>query len=56
MAKCGALRKLCIKGCPVSNAGIAALASGCPNLVKLKVRKCRRVNGEVVEWLRYMVL
>ncbi|KAG5028832.1 hypothetical protein AAZX31_05G090800 [Glycine max] len=52
VAKCGALRKLCIKGCPVSNAGIAALASGCPNLVKLKVRKCRRVNGEVVEWLR----
>ncbi|KAG4930685.1 hypothetical protein GLYMA_17G167800v4 [Glycine max] len=52
VAKCGALRKLCIKGCPVSNAGIAAFASGCPNLVKLKVRKCRRVNGEVVEWLR----
>ncbi|KAK7386407.1 hypothetical protein VNO78_26619 [Psophocarpus tetragonolobus] len=51
-AKCGALRKLCIKGCPVSNAGIAAFASGCPNLVKLKVRKCRRVTGEVVEWLR----
>ncbi|TKY55675.1 F-box protein SKIP2 [Spatholobus suberectus] len=51
-AKCGALRKMCIKGCPVSNAGIAAFASGCPNLVKLKVRKCRRVTGEVVEWLR----
>ncbi|KAL2333502.1 hypothetical protein Fmac_014715 [Flemingia macrophylla] len=51
-AKCGALKKLCIKGCPVSNAGIAAFASGCPNLVKLKVRKCIRVNGEVVEWLR----
>ena len=51
-AKCVALKKLCIKGCPVSNAGIAAFASGCPNLVKLKVRKCRKVSGEVVEWLR----
>ncbi|KAK7331018.1 hypothetical protein VNO77_25227 [Canavalia gladiata] len=50
-AKCAALKKLCIKGCPVSNAGIAAFASGCPNLVKLKVRKCRKVTGEVVEWL-----
>lgn len=51
-AKCVALKKLCIKGCPVSNVGIAAFASGCPNLVKLKVRKCRKVTGEVVEWLR----
>ncbi|XP_061340001.1 F-box protein SKIP2-like [Gastrolobium bilobum] len=51
-AKCVALKKLCIKGCPVSNVGIAAFASGCPNLVKLKVRKCRNVTGEVVEWLR----
>lgn len=51
-AKCGALKKMCIKGCPVSNAGIAAFASGCPNLVKLKVRKCRKVTGEIVEWLR----
>ncbi|CAL0327389.1 unnamed protein product [Lupinus luteus] len=47
-----ALKKLCIKGCPVSNSGIAAFGFGCPNLVKLKVRKCRKVNGEVVQWLR----
>ncbi|CAK8562465.1 unnamed protein product [Lathyrus sativus] len=51
-AKCIALKKLCIKGCPVSNIGIAAFASGCPNLVKLKVRKCVKVTGEVVGWLR----
>ncbi|KAF7809861.1 F-box protein SKIP2 [Senna tora] len=50
--KCVALKKLCIKGCSISNAGIEALASGCPNLVKIKVKKCRKVTGEVVEWLR----
>ncbi|CAI8609306.1 unnamed protein product [Vicia faba] len=51
-AKCVALKKLCIKGCPVSNVGIAAFASGCPNLVKLKVRKCVKVTAEVAGWLR----
>lgn len=50
--KCVALRKLCIKGCPVSNAGIGALASGCPNLVKVKVKKCKRITGKGVEWVR----
>lgn len=51
-AKSVALKKLCIKGCPISDIGIEALAWGCPNLVKVKVRKCRAVSGEVVEWLR----
>ncbi|KAJ7952817.1 F-box protein [Quillaja saponaria] len=51
-AKCVALKKLCIKGCPVSNTGIEALAWGCPNLVKIKVKKCRRVTGQVADWLR----
>ncbi|XP_010444675.1 PREDICTED: F-box protein SKIP2 [Camelina sativa] len=50
--KCGALRKFCIKGCPVSDRGIEALAVGCPNLVKLKVKKCRVVTGEIGDWLR----
>ncbi|KAL0657004.1 hypothetical protein Bca4012_077588 [Brassica carinata] len=50
--KCGALRKFCIKGCPVSDLGIEALAAGCPNLVKLKVKKCKVVTGEIGEWLR----
>lgn len=50
--KCVALKKLCIKGCPVSNAGIGALALGCPNLVKVKVKKCRKVTGRGVEWVR----
>ncbi|KAG2375959.1 F-box protein [Vigna angularis] len=50
--KCVALKKLCIKGCPVSNAGIGALASGCPNLVKVKVKKCRKITGRGVEWVR----
>ncbi|KAE9613046.1 hypothetical protein Lal_00027650 [Lupinus albus] len=51
-AKCGALRKLCIKGCPISNAGIGALASGCPSLVKIKIKKCKKITGKGVEWLR----
>lgn len=51
-AKCSALKKLCIKGCPITNAGIEALALGCPNLVKIKVKKCKKVTGGIVEWLR----
>lgn len=46
-AKCIALKKLCIKSCPVSNCGIEALAGGCPNLVKVKLKKCRGVTGEL---------
>lgn len=51
-SKCVALKKLCIKGCPVSNHGMEALAGGCPNLVKVKVKKCKAVTAEVAEWLR----
>jgi hypothetical protein len=51
-AKCVALKKLCIKGCPVSDQGIEAFAWGCPNLVKIKVKKCRAVTSEVSDWLR----
>nr|XP_043615352.1 F-box protein SKIP2-like [Erigeron canadensis] len=51
-SKCVALKKLCIKGCPVSDEGIEAFAWGCPNLVKIKVKKCRNVTVEVGDWLR----
>ncbi|KAL3812346.1 hypothetical protein ACJIZ3_013614 [Penstemon smallii] len=51
-SKCIALKKLCIKSCPVSDHGIEALASGCPNLVKVKVKKCRGVTTEGADWLR----
>ncbi|KAF9601796.1 hypothetical protein IFM89_023327 [Coptis chinensis] len=51
-AKCRALRKLCIKGCPVSDHGMEALAGGCPSLVKVKVKKCRGVTSEGANWLR----
>ncbi|KAJ0818838.1 putative F-box domain, leucine-rich repeat domain superfamily, F-box-like domain superfamily [Helianthus annuus] len=50
--KCTALKKLCIKSCPVSDLGMEALAGGCPNLVKVKVKKCRGVTGDGVGWLR----
>ncbi|KAJ6836962.1 F-box protein-like [Iris pallida] len=51
-SKCVALKKLCIKGCPVSDQGMEAIAEGCPNLVKIKVKKCRGVTPEGADWLR----
>ncbi|KAL7127496.1 hypothetical protein ABFS83_14G256700 [Erythranthe nasuta] len=51
-AKCIALKKLCIKSCPVSNHGMEALAGGCPNLVKVKIKKCRGVTSEGADSLR----
>ncbi|XP_051141149.1 F-box protein SKIP2 [Andrographis paniculata] len=51
-AKCTALRKLCIKACRVTDSGIERFAFGCPNLVKLKVKKCRGVTGDIADWLR----
>lgn len=51
-AKCIALKKLCIKSCPVSDQGMEALANGCPNLVKVKVKKCRKVTPKGADWLR----
>ncbi|KAG0585374.1 hypothetical protein M758_2G006800 [Ceratodon purpureus] len=42
--KCLALKKLCIKGCPISDRGMEALVVGCPSLVKMKVKKCRAVT------------
>ncbi|XVE87067.1 hypothetical protein DITRI_Ditri18aG0086500 [Diplodiscus trichospermus] len=51
-AKCMALKKLCIKGCPISDNAIEALGCGCPSLIKIKVRKCRGVSSEAGEWLR----
>ncbi|KMZ73714.1 F-box family protein [Zostera marina] len=51
-SKCVSLKKLCIKSCQISNQGMEALGTGCPNLVKVKVKKCRRVTIEVADWLR----
>lgn len=51
-AKCVALKKLCIKSCPVSDSGMEALAGGCPNLVKVKVKKCKAVTCGGADWLR----
>ncbi|GAB4846949.1 Putative VIER F-box protein 2 [Ancistrocladus abbreviatus] len=50
--KCLALKKFCIKSCPISDNGLEALAWGCPNLVKIKVKKCREVTLEILEWLK----
>ncbi|KAJ3693291.1 hypothetical protein LUZ60_008771 [Juncus effusus] len=51
-SKCKSLKKLCIKGCPISDLGMEALAEGCPKLVKVKVKKCRLVTAEFAEWLK----
>lgn len=51
-AKCYSLKKLCIKGCPVSDQGMESLISGCPMLVKVKVKRCRGVTSEGADWLR----
>ncbi|OAY33727.1 F-box protein SKIP2 [Manihot esculenta] len=53
-AKCMGLKKLCIKGCAISDIAIQALAYGCPNLVKIKVKQCRGVTSEVVECLQQL--
>ncbi|THU62304.1 hypothetical protein C4D60_Mb01t03720 [Musa balbisiana] len=50
-SKCMALKKLCIKGCPVSDQGMEALVEGCPKLVKVKVKKCRGVTPGCADWL-----
>lgn len=51
-AKFSALRKLCIKNCPISDSGIQAIGEGCPSLVKLKVKRCRGVTQASVSKLR----
>ncbi|KAL9690494.1 hypothetical protein QQ045_010894 [Rhodiola kirilowii] len=50
--KCISLRKLCIKGCPISNNAVKALAHGFPSLQKVKVTKCRGVNIDAGIWLQ----
>ncbi|XP_059284474.1 putative F-box/LRR-repeat protein 8 [Lycium ferocissimum] len=50
--KCMALKKLCIKGCEVTDEGIVSFSWGCPNLVKIKVKKCKHVTSEVADVLR----
>ncbi|EFJ11166.1 hypothetical protein SELMODRAFT_43420, partial [Selaginella moellendorffii] len=43
--RCRELKKLCIKSCPISDVGLEAIAAGCPSLVKVKIKKCRRVSA-----------
>ncbi|PWA34326.1 Leucine-rich repeat, cysteine-containing subtype [Artemisia annua] len=47
-SNCQKLERLALCG----NEGIEAFAWGCPNLIKIKVKKCRNVMGEVGDWLR----
>ncbi|KAF6161503.1 hypothetical protein GIB67_009382 [Kingdonia uniflora] len=52
-AKFSALKNLCIKNCSISDAGVEAMAFGCPNLIKLKVKRCRGVTQASVCQLRF---
>lgn len=51
-SKFTALKKLCIKNCPISDTGVKAVGEGCPSLVKLKVKRCRGVTQVSVSQLR----
>ncbi|KAH7352002.1 hypothetical protein KP509_19G024600 [Ceratopteris richardii] len=51
-AKCGALRKLCIRGCAISDQGMRVLAHGCPQLMKVKVKKCKGITWQSAAWLQ----
>lgn len=50
--KCVTLKKLCIKNCPISDHGLEMFASGCPNLFKFKVKKCKNVTPLSASWLQ----
>eukprot|EP00250_Pteridium_aquilinum_P013380 c21308_g1_i1 orf=418-1977(+) len=50
--KCHALKRLCVKGCAISDEGMRGLVSGCPRLIKVKVKKCRGVTRESAYWLQ----
>lgn len=50
--KCVVLKKLCIKNCFVFDYGMEVFVFGCFNLVKVKVKKCRVVICEGIDWLR----
>ncbi|OWM80683.1 hypothetical protein CDL15_Pgr006713 [Punica granatum] len=51
-AKCTALKKLCIRSCPITDQGVEAVASGCPCLVKVKIKRCKSVTHRAIGWLR----
>ncbi|XP_074573243.1 F-box protein At1g47056-like [Curcuma longa] len=50
-AKCASLKKLCIKECPVSDQCMEYLATGCPMLVEVRMKRCAGVTPECAERL-----
>ncbi|MCO5569986.1 hypothetical protein L7F22_023700 [Adiantum nelumboides] len=51
-SKCHSLKRLCLKGCAISDQGMRGLAGGCPRLIKVKIKKCRSVTWESAYWLQ----
>ncbi|XVF82944.1 hypothetical protein PTKIN_Ptkin16aG0092400 [Pterospermum kingtungense] len=51
-SKFTALKKLCIKSCPISDTGIKSVGEGCPSLVKLKVKRCKGVTQATLSKLK----
>ena len=50
--KAHSLKRLCVKGCAISDEGMRSLATGCPRLIKAKIKKCRGVTWEIASWLQ----
>ncbi|KAG2666274.1 hypothetical protein I3760_15G050300 [Carya illinoinensis] len=49
---CSNLQELVLIGVNPTKLSLEALADGCPNLVKVKLKKCKGVTPEGAEWLR----
>ena len=47
-----ALRKLCIKNCPISNDVLVKIIGGCTNLIKLKVKRCKGITSKSIYYLQ----
>ena len=47
-AKFIALKKLCIKNCPISDDGLVTIAGGFLNLIKLKVKRCKGITSKSI--------
>ena len=47
-----ALKKLCIKNFPISDDGLVTIDGGCPNLIKLKVKRCKGITSKSIYQLQ----
>ena len=43
-----ALKKICIKNCPISDDGLVTMTGGFPNLIKLKVKRYKGITSKSI--------